>query len=55
MKMDAIKVLGLEVLDDPKLMGDSEEVPIFECSGWRFNSHYEIFSPLDGKKNKVGR
>ena len=38
------------VRDDPKLQGDSGEVPISEWSGWRFDFHYENFSLLDGKK-----
>ena len=37
------------VCDDPKLLGDSGEVPISEWSGWLFDSYYEIFSLLDGK------
>ena len=32
------------VRDDPKLLGDSGEVPISEWSGWQFDSHCEIFS-----------
>ena len=28
---------------------DSGHVPIFEWSGWRFDSSSEIFSLLDGK------
>jgi hypothetical protein len=32
------------VRDDPVLSGDSGEVPIFKCSGWRFESCCEIFS-----------
>ena len=42
------------MLDDPKLLGDSGEVPIFEWSGWWFNSFYEILSLLDGK-NYLGK
>ena len=38
------------VRDDPKLQGDSGEVPISEWSVWRFDFHYENFSLLDGKK-----
>ena len=38
------------VRNDPKLPGDSEEVSNSEWSGWRFNSRYEVFSLLDGKK-----
>ena len=38
-----------EVQDDPKLLGDSGEVPIFKWSGWRFDSRCE-FSLLDGNK-----
>ena len=37
-----------KVWDDPKLLGDNGEVPIFEWSGWRFDSRCEIFSLLDG-------
>ena len=41
------------VQDDPKLLGDSGEVPISEWSGWRFDSRCEIFSLLDrGKLTK---
>ena len=40
------------VQDDPKLPGDSGEVPVFEWSGWWFDFQCEIFSLLDGKKNK---
>ena len=36
-----------QVRVDPKLLGDSGEVPISERSGWRFNSCYEIFYLLD--------
>ena len=36
--------------DDPKLPGDSGEVPISEWNGWRFDSRFEIFSLLDGEK-----
>ena len=39
----------LEVWDDLKLPGDSEDVPISEWSGWQFDSRYEILSLLDGK------
>ena len=38
-----------EVRDDPKLPGDSGEIPISEWSGWQFDTRYEIFSLLDGK------
>ena len=38
------------VQDDPKLSGDSEEVPVSEWSGWQFDSCYKIFSLLDGIK-----
>ena len=31
------------VQDDPKLPGDSGEVPISEWSGWQFNSRCEIY------------
>ena len=40
----------MEVRDDPKLPGDSGEVPNSEWSGRRFNSHCEISSLLDEKK-----
>ena len=33
-----------KVWDEPKLLGDSGEVPISEWSGWRFNTHCEICS-----------
>ena len=36
------------VQDDPKLLGDSGEVPISKRSDWRFDSCCEIFSLLDG-------
>ena len=42
------------VQDDPKLLGDSGEVPISEWSGWHFKSCYEIFSLLDGKDQLGG-
>ena len=33
-------------------LGDSGEVPIYEWSGWRFDSYYEIFSLLEqGRAN----
>ena len=32
-----------EVRDDPKVSGDSEEIPISEWSGWQFDSRSEIF------------
>ena len=35
------------VRDDPKLPGDSGEVPISEWSGWRFDSYRKIFSLPD--------
>jgi hypothetical protein len=38
-----------EVGDDPRLPDDRVEVPMSEWSGWRFDSHYEIFSLLDGE------
>ena len=38
-----------EVRDEPKLLGDSGEVPISKWSGWQFDSYCEIFSLLDGK------
>jgi hypothetical protein len=41
-----------EVQDDPKLLGDSEEVPISECSDWQSKSLYEIFPPLHGEKTR---
>ena len=42
--------VSLPIQDDPKLLGDSGAVPIFEWSAWRFDSCCEIFSLLDGKK-----
>ena len=39
-----------KVQDDPKLLGDSGEVPNPEWSGWAFDSRYEVFSLLDGKE-----
>jgi hypothetical protein len=46
--MRIVKLLLLEkIRDDPKLQGDSEEVPISEWSGWQFDSRCEIFSLLD--------
>ena len=39
-----------KVRDDPKLLGDSREVPIYEWSGWRFKSHCEIFLSAWRKK-----
>ena len=47
--------IHLMVRDDPKLPGDSGEAPISEWSGWRFDSHCEIFSLLDGEKIKLSR
>ena len=38
------------VQEDPKLPGDSGEVPISEWSGWRFDSRCDILSLLDRKK-----
>jgi hypothetical protein len=38
-----------EVGDDPRLPDDRVEVPMSEWSGWRFDSHCEIFSLLDGE------
>jgi hypothetical protein len=46
----AFFVSSTEVRADPKLPGDSGEVPISEWSGWRSDSCYEIFSLFDGKK-----
>ena len=40
----------LLVWDDPKLLGDSGEVPIFEWSGWRFDFCSGIFALLDGNE-----
>ena len=40
------------VRDDPKLLGDSGEVPIYAWNGWRFDSRYEGFSLLDEKKTR---
>ena len=40
-------MITLRVHDEPKLLGDSGEVPISEWSGWRFNSRCEIFSLID--------
>ena len=37
----------LKVQDDHKLLDDSGEVLISEWSGWRFDSHCEIFYLLD--------
>ena len=34
----------VKVRGDPKLPGDSGEVPIAEWSGWRFDSCSEVFS-----------
>ena len=48
-KLSCIFIDNLEVRDGPKLLGDSGEVPIFEWSDWRFDSHCEICSLLDGK------
>ena len=42
-------MLMVEVRDDPKLPGDSEEVPISEWSGWRLDFHCEIFSLYEPK------
>jgi hypothetical protein len=50
----AYKVCMPLVQDDPNLPDDSGEVSIYEWSGWRFDSRYEIFSLLD-EKNYVGR
>jgi hypothetical protein len=41
------------VQDNPKLPGDSEEVPISEWNGWRYDSSYEVFSLLDGKETSL--
>ena len=43
---------NVHVQDDPKLPGDSGEVPIFVHSGWLFDFCFEIFSLLDPKKKK---
>ena len=42
--------------DDPKLPGDSGEVPISKWNARQFNSRCEIFSPLDKEKlaKKIG-
>ena len=42
-----------KVQDDPKLLGDSGEVPVFEWSGWWFDSCYELFSLLDGRRKNL--
>ena len=42
-------LIMLKVRDDPKLPGDSGEILISKWSGWRFDSHCEIFCSLDGK------
>ena len=44
---DMLLVLGR---DDPKLPGDSGDIPISEWSGWQFDSHCKIFSLLDIKE-----
>jgi hypothetical protein len=43
-------IARIQVQDDPKLLGDSVDVPISKGSGRRFDSRCEIFSLLDGKK-----
>ena len=44
------------VRDDLKLPGQSGEAPISEWSGWRVNSHCEIFSLLEGgNKNQLSK
>jgi len=45
-------VFIITVRYDPKLPGDSGEVPIFEWSGWRFDSYCAIFSLLDQKEKR---
>jgi hypothetical protein len=52
-KVNWINVDIIEVRDDPKLLGDSGEVSIFEWSDCRLNSRCEIFSLLDGKANML--
>ena len=42
------------VWDNPKLPGDSGDIPISKWSGWRFDSCYEIISVRDGE-NQLGR
>jgi hypothetical protein len=37
-----------KVRDDPKLLGNNGEIPIFKQSDWWFDSRCEIFSLLDG-------
>ena len=37
------------VQDDPKLSGDSGEIPISKWSGLQFDSYCKIFSLLDEK------
>jgi hypothetical protein len=44
-----LTMLSCEVRDDPKLLGDSGEVPNSGWSGWQFDFRCEIFSPLDEK------
>ena len=39
-------------LNDPKLPGDSGEVPISKWNGQWFDSHCDIFSLLDGEKKR---
>jgi hypothetical protein len=46
MTIGLIKI-SISFQEDPKLLGDSGEVPIFEWSGRRFNSRYGIFSLLE--------
>ena len=49
-KLEDLNMINRNNWDDPKLLGDSGEVPISEWSGWQFDSHHEIFSLLDGIK-----
>ena len=44
MSMFALLITKQMIWDDHKLPGDSEEVPISEWSGWRFDSRCEISS-----------
>ena len=44
-----------EVRDGPKPPGDSEEVHVFEWSGWQLDSRFKIFSLLDGRRKKLAR
>lgn len=37
------------VRDDLELHGDNGKAPIFDWSGWRFDTRYEILSLVHGK------